>query len=86
MLTLQHAYPRPQEVMKGMNLGPGLVDPRVVGMVLDAMDLDHNGRVSYHEFLSQLRFGQLPFKVYSSKLRHRAQGNPELPFGPTQLK
>lgn len=72
--------------MAGMNLGPGLVDQRVVGMILDAMDLNKDGKVQYNEFLMQLRYGQLPFRSYNSKLRHKVQGNPEEPIGPSNLK
>lgn len=75
-----------QEVMKGMNLGRVLVDKRMTNMLMDAMDINKDGRVSYNEFLMQLRFGQLPFRGYNPKLRHRMNADPDEPIGRSSIK
>ena len=33
-----------------------------------------------------MRFNTLPYKKLSGKLKHRTTGNPDQPFGPTELK
>ncbi|GIL48793.1 hypothetical protein Vafri_5230 [Volvox africanus] len=76
-------------VLQAMNLGPfGLVDDKVVDLMLTAVDGGGNGwrplRVSYGDFVNALRFGTLPWRGNNRKLRHRLLADPDQPIGPPQ--
>ncbi|GLI62790.1 hypothetical protein VaNZ11_005538 [Volvox africanus] len=76
-------------VLQAMNLGPfGLVDDKVVDLMLAAVDGGGNGwrplRVSYGDFVNALRFGTLPWRGYNRKVRHRLLADPDQPIGPPQ--
>jgi hypothetical protein len=61
------------------------LDTRVLGMLMNKMDKDHDGTINYLEFVEAVRFNQLPYQQYSTKFRHRAGGNPDEPFGPPSV-
>ncbi len=35
---------------------------QVLGMIVDAMDTNHDGYINYHEFIGSIRFNKIPFK------------------------
>eukprot|EP00195_Chlamydomonas_chlamydogama_P003799 CAMPEP_0202920578 /NCGR_PEP_ID=MMETSP1392-20130828/76930_1 /ASSEMBLY_ACC=CAM_ASM_000868 /TAXON_ID=225041 /ORGANISM="Chlamydomonas chlamydogama, Strain SAG 11-48b" /LENGTH=666 /DNA_ID=CAMNT_0049614081 /DNA_START=1168 /DNA_END=3168 /DNA_ORIENTATION=- len=72
-------------VLRDLDLGPDVLDDKVIRLLTNAMDADHDGTINYTEFLGAIRFNKVPYKALNPKFKHRTTGNPEQPFGPTSL-